>query len=249
MDTKMEPVKTSDDSEKMVNSTDDTFEEDPVDTGCGIGACKPRWLQKFATVQGFVGFGALSNLVTFSVRMYLISQVTTLEKRFGFSSSQSGLILSSSQISFVICILFFSHYGRHSNIPRILSITASIVGLTGLLFGSAQLLPMEKQSAMAVQNQSLQSKAANGSSGTCKFATRFDSGVNMKSTCDAEADENSYTSTVAMAIFLIAMLIQGAVTAPRAPLGGTYLDDNNPVPVNSGKYVGKYKTKINTYKN
>ncbi|XP_064596659.1 solute carrier organic anion transporter family member 2A1-like [Liolophura sinensis] len=43
---------------------------------------------------------------------------------------------------------------------------------------------------------------------------------------------------IALGIFLTAMLIQGAVTAPRAPLSGTFIDDNNPVPMNSGKYIG-----------
>lgn len=210
-------------------------------TGCGLGACQPSWLQKFATIQSFVGFYAVANIFTFSNRMYLVSQLSTIEKRFGLSSAQSGLILSSSQVTFVLCILFFSHYSQRSHIPRILSVTSMIAGATSLLFATAHFIPpndVTKHYSILANDVNISANHLPGDPSmefTCFHSNR--SYTLEEPTCD---DVPSSTgSYIALGIFLTAMLIQGAVTAPRAPLSGAFIDDNNPVPMKSGKYIGK----------
>lgn len=228
--------------EKSIEKTathaeDGSSQDDAVDTRCGVGSCKPSFMQVFATIQGFVAFNALSNLFTYGIRIFLVSQLTTIEKRFGFSSSQSGFILSSSQISFVVCILLFSYYSRHSHIPRILSVTNMIAGATGLIFFTAHFLPFEGDTAAASGSLIAGNRSANiSSSGMCQVIDG--PGVMPEATC-SERKSAINENSIALGIFLTCMLIQGAVTSPRTPLGGTYVDDNNPVPTNSGKYIGE----------
>ncbi|XP_064597128.1 solute carrier organic anion transporter family member 2A1-like [Liolophura sinensis] len=223
--------------EEMATHVEDgSPHEDDVDTRCGVGSFKPSFLQVFATIQGFVAFNALSNLFTYGIRIFLVSQLTTIEKRFGFSSSQSGFILSSSQISFVVCILLFSYYSRYSHIPRILSVTNMIAGATGIVFFTAHFLPFQDDSTGASGSLLVGNRSANASAGgICQITDG--PGVMAEPICNKR---NSIISenNLALGIFLACMLIQGAVTSPRTPLGGTFVDDNNPVPTNTGKYIG-----------
>jgi hypothetical protein len=79
---------------------------------CGLGSCKPRALQCCSNVLAFALFVGFSALVTQSMNMYVTSQVTTLEKQFHLSSSESGLIISSNEVGFLVTVLLASHFGH-----------------------------------------------------------------------------------------------------------------------------------------
>lgn len=85
---------------------------------CGILACRPRGVQKFARIKIFVLL--LSMLVTLQQALssgYINSVITTIEKRFEIPSSYSGLIASSYEIGNVITVIFVSYLGSRRHIP------------------------------------------------------------------------------------------------------------------------------------
>ena len=64
---------------------------------------------------------------------YTTGVVRTLERRFGLSSSQSGLVLSSNDIMHVSVVLFVGYFGLRGNKPRLICVTTALAALGNLL--------------------------------------------------------------------------------------------------------------------
>ena len=79
---------------------------------CGIGCFKPRALQCCAHVLAYSVIAGISILASQGLNHYMTSQITTIEKQFGLSSSQSGIILAANDIGFLTTVLLIGHYGR-----------------------------------------------------------------------------------------------------------------------------------------
>lgn len=102
---------------------------------CGMLACYPKSIQKFARIKVFVFL--LSMLVTLQQALssgYINSVITTIEKRFEIPSSYSGLIASSYEIGNVITVIFVSYLGSRRHIPVWIGIGAVIMGIGSLVF-------------------------------------------------------------------------------------------------------------------
>jgi len=67
------------------------IEDPPVeDTVCGIWMFRPKWLRAFASKKVYVLVYGLLGLNQFMLSSYFNGTLTTMEKRFKFSSQMSG---------------------------------------------------------------------------------------------------------------------------------------------------------------
>ena len=60
-------------------------------------------------------------------------QVTTLERQFGFSSSQTGLIIASNDIGYLSSVVIFSYLALRVHIPRTLATFTVLFGVSGIV--------------------------------------------------------------------------------------------------------------------
>ena len=102
------------------------------DMKCGIGPCKFGFLQSYGRMGMFVCAYSFSALITSVLSMYIVSQITTIEKQFGLNSSQSGFLLSCNDLGFLLTTLIASYFARRVHIPRVLWGTVIIYGIAGL---------------------------------------------------------------------------------------------------------------------
>ena len=105
----------------------------PADMHCGLGPCTPRGLQCCARMGVFVGAYSICGLMTSVLSMYIVSQITTIEKQFGLSSAQSGFLLSCNDIGFLLTTLIASYFARKVHIPRTLWASVVLYGIAGLV--------------------------------------------------------------------------------------------------------------------
>ncbi|KAK7491035.1 hypothetical protein BaRGS_00017731, partial [Batillaria attramentaria] len=81
----------------------------------------------------FTGFYTFSVLLTSTLTTYVNSQVTTLERHFGFSSFQTGLIMAGNEVGFLVVVLFASYIAAQVHIPRSLGYLTILFGVSGII--------------------------------------------------------------------------------------------------------------------
>ena len=190
----------------------------PGDMRCGIGPCKPDFLQFWARIGPFTGFYSISALVTSILSIYIGSQITAIEKQFGLSSAQSGLLLSCNDFGFLLTTMFFSYIARKVHIPRFICLSSVLYGLAGFLcavpyFMSRDYVVRQSRelfsdtSAFDVENTSASDTKTNVPLCYEIYEFPYKALISNGSTCDAiDTDEygigkpNKYTKTTIVLI-------------------------------------------------
>ena len=211
---------------------------------CGIACCKPRWLRCLASIKWFTGWYSFLGILVLSLSSYIVSQITTIEKQFGLSSSQTGYLIACNEIGYSVMILFASHFARRVHIPRVLCGSAIFYGVSGILCSiphfiynydppSTNVLPRSNLSSMF----NIESKLC--SNNTIPKTTFSNSSSDVLTSIKQGAQTIEQVRSVAMALIGIGMILQGFGKAPRYPLLATYLDDNTS-PEDTGFYLGEF---------
>ena len=231
------------------------------DTKCGIGSCKPNFMQFFARMGAFTAVYSLSGLTTSSLSIYIVSQITTIEKQFGFSSAQSGFLMSCNDIGYLLTTLFFSYLTRKAHIPRTLWGTTVLFGIAGIIcslsyFIAQDLIFEQSQHLTHVlthhppSNQSFHnlSEPVISSASRTPLCSTTDHSHNLTAKGDkCDGYETAYGvgqpnkySRAALMLIAVGMILQGIAKAPRLPFTATYVDDNVRKKKNTAMYMGRY---------
>ncbi|XP_046584229.1 solute carrier organic anion transporter family member 3A1-like [Haliotis rubra] len=208
-------------------------DKEVFESHCGVGSCRPQALQCLKNVLSFSIFFGLAAMITQSLGIYIVSQITALEKQFNLSSTATGIILSCNDIGFLCAVLFISHFGSYGHIPRVISLSTILFGVSGILaslcyFFDPYQLP--KLSTEDVRNSSLDHTFV---------APLCDQGNTTSHGCGEEGVASDTGSAQWIVWFFgISMVLQGIGKSPRVSLSTTYIDDNNPIKTKSGLYIG-----------
>lgn len=99
--------RTIDDEQSKVEEEEDDDEVDHLTT-CGIGSWRPKWMQVFASPFFFMLNLGLVGVIQGMTGTIFFSSISTLEKRFGFDSKISGIILIADNFADMIVSLKFN---------------------------------------------------------------------------------------------------------------------------------------------
>ena len=166
-----------------------------------------------------------------SLSVYIVSQITTIEKQFGLSSSQTGYLLACNEIGYCVMILFASHFARKVHIPRVLCVSAIFYGVSGILCSIPHFIYNYNTPTSKGHSQTNFSAMFSMDSKLCSNDTlQQNSSLNASGGVLASVNKGKQTieetRSIAMAFIGIGMLLQGFGKAPRYPLLATYIDDN-----------------------
>ena len=73
--------------------------EPDKETTCGLGGCRPSWLQPLASKKVYMFFYGALGIIQGMFFTYLSATLSTLERKFGIKSKEAAYIMSGNEIS------------------------------------------------------------------------------------------------------------------------------------------------------
>ena len=203
-----------------------------------IACCKPKALRPFANIKWFTAFYSCAGIVVASLSLYIVSQITTIERQFGLNSGQTGYLMACNDIGYAITILIASHFSSRAHIPWILCLSTLGYGISGIICTIPHFIYEYETpgSSGGVVQQNYTNKALS------KLCTNLSSVSNSETNATAHKENQSdyEMRTAAMTYLAIGMVLQGFCKAPRFPMMTQYLDDNTKKQ-ETGFYMGTYE--------
>ncbi|XP_050319426.1 solute carrier organic anion transporter family member 4A1 [Bactrocera neohumeralis] len=191
---------------------------------------KPKFLQRFCNAKWALFWlcwgGAMQGLI---VNGFINVVITTIERRFGLRSRQTGLVASGYDIASFVCLVPVTYFGGRvgASKPKILAWGVILMGIGSLTFALPHFLVSSYRATMSDSNV-CQSSATNG--------THYE-------TCSSEADTFAEQENLSWTVwlFFLAQLLHGAGASPLFTLGVTYIDENVSTKMSS-VYLGIFYT-------
>ncbi|XP_025078215.1 solute carrier organic anion transporter family member 3A1-like isoform X2 [Pomacea canaliculata] len=179
---------------------------------------------------------SLAAFCSHTVGPYLVSQVTSIERHFGLSSTQVGALISANDIGFLVTVLAVSHFGKHAHIPRLLCAAYIIFGLSSALIAATYFISPVNSETTGVGNGT-GSHAINNSD-WCVTANE----AVARQLCQAAPGQEVGSNLLVVVLMGMMLSLQGVTKATRGPLGTTYIDNNVPARSQTAMYLGMLMT-------
>ena len=199
---------------------------------CGIGSFHPPCLRRLVGVRSFIGvFGTLA-LMSWALYTVTVSQITNIEKAFGLSSSESGWMMTTWELGYLLCTIVASYFGPRAHIPLVMGFATVICGISGLVTAMPHFFVYVDSFDETDSKENTTASNAN--------LCRNTSDLILSSSSDSlsAADiAGSSRKTLAYSLLIIGMILQGGGKAPCYPYSSKYLDDSVNKQ-NTGYYVG-----------
>ncbi|XP_039881601.1 solute carrier organic anion transporter family member 3A1 [Simochromis diagramma] len=167
----------------------------------------------FSNIKIFLISECALMLAQGTVGAYLVSVLTTLERRFNLQSADVGVIASSFEIGNLALILFVSYFGAKAHRPRLIGCGGIVMALGALLSALPEFLTNQYEIGEVWRTNEGRDFCSNSSSSEAQQAE--------KNVCDNKANTNM------MYLLLIgAQVLLGIGATPVQPLGVSYIDDH-----------------------
>ncbi|XP_030630590.1 solute carrier organic anion transporter family member 2A1-like [Chanos chanos] len=178
-------------------------------------------------LQVFVMCHSLLQLSQLLHSAYFKSSITTIERRYGFSSMSMGSISALHEMGNMVLVVFVSYFGSRVHRPR-------FIGLGGLLMsGSAAVLTLPHFLSKPYRHHSVLS--GNDYSGDWDMcAARVNSSASES--CRLESSQYHDATYIQWLLMAAAQVMFGIGSVPVQPFGISYVDDFAE-PGNSALYI------------
>ncbi|XP_038124803.1 solute carrier organic anion transporter family member 3A1 [Cyprinodon tularosa] len=165
----------------------------------------------FSNIKIFLISECALMLAQGTVGAYLVSVLTTLERRFNLQSADVGVIASSFEIGNLALILFVSYFGAKAHRPRLIGCGGIIMALGALLSALPEFLTNQYEMDKIQRTDIGRDVCSNTSSGEPQE--------------DAQCAHKPNTNMMYL-LLIGAQVLLGIGATPVQPLGVSYIDDH-----------------------
>ncbi|GAB0098809.1 Solute carrier organic anion transporter family member [Sergentomyia squamirostris] len=222
-----------------------TSDSQEMKKSCGWFGFRPKCLERFMSPKWALFWlcwaGAVQGLV---VNGFINVVITTIERRFGLKSSQTGLVASGYDIASFLCLVPVTYFGGRvgASKPKWIGLGVVLMALGSFTFSLPHFLVGHYRATGADSN--ICPSGLNGTDSTSSTS----SGVLGNSSSDLcivtegnGMDDAREDLSWNVWLFFIAQLLHGAGASPLYTLGVTYIDENVSKKMSS-VYLGIYYT-------
>uniref|UniRef100_A0A4X2LDJ7 Solute carrier organic anion transporter family member n=1 Tax=Vombatus ursinus TaxID=29139 RepID=A0A4X2LDJ7_VOMUR len=149
------------------------------------------------------------------------ASITQIERRFGMTSSEAGLIDGSFEIGNLLVITLVSHFGAKSHIPRIIGTGCLIMGIGSILTASPHFFMEHYKYDSTLNGKPLENSTAIYT----PCSTDLNSTSNNKSSVLLESGCKNESALPMWIYVLMGNMLRGIGESPITPLGITYIDN------------------------
>ena len=215
----------------------DTLKRETKEAMCGVLSWRPSFLQRFADMRLLTMVLSIMSLLNGVVFAYYNAVITSIENRFGLSSSMMGFVKNVDGIGYILSIVIVSHFCRYANKPRLFACACVLSAFATALFGFPHVLygsgdEIKDSDTSEMNNETLTSKE--------KFTQFCEAGSNNTNSDICQKQSSNLLGKFnagALVCFITSEFLQGVSNSPAVSLGITYVDDN--MGGKSPKYFGK----------
>ncbi|XP_069175707.1 solute carrier organic anion transporter family member 74D [Procambarus clarkii] len=211
----------------------DDDDDDPEETLCGVGPFKPAWLQALARKEVYMVVFSIVGLTQGIFFTYMVSVLSTIEKRFKFTSKETGTILAGNDVSQIVLSIVLGYYGNYGHRPRWVAVGVLFAALAGFLAALPHLMYGAGEEASAIA-------AAATAGAPIHLLANLTVGTNTKKeevclfqpeeVCEEEevgsVGGNRESFMGPLVLFFSSQFFFGVTLSIFYSLGITYLDDN-----------------------
>lgn len=174
----------------------------------------------FLSIYSYTILFALFGVFSLSYHACFNSSLSTLEKRFHFSSTTGGYIMITDNVATILTNLFIGYFGKNAHRPKWMSIGCIVTGLSILLtsapyfiYGPAQEIDLE-----FAGNKTTKLLSRKSTYQTCN--------ANMVMEDCSDTSKATMMTAVAVTCFAVSNFFRGFGTSIYFTFGTPYLDDN-----------------------
>ncbi|XP_054909363.1 solute carrier organic anion transporter family member 3A1 [Poeciliopsis prolifica] len=165
----------------------------------------------FSNIKIFLISECALMLAQGTVGAYLVSVLTTLERRFNLQSADVGVIASSFEIGNLALILFVSYFGAKAHRPRLIGCGGIVMALGALLSALPEFLTKQYEIEKIHRTNLGRDVCSNTSSGESQ---------------DEILCANKANTNMMYLLLIGAQVLLGIGATPVQPLGVSYIDDH-----------------------
>ncbi|XP_076068296.1 solute carrier organic anion transporter family member 74D-like isoform X2 [Oratosquilla oratoria] len=196
------------------------------DTKCGLGSCTPSWLQYLARKEVYVLVNCLGGLTQGMFFTYSVSVLSSIEKRFKFTSKITGSILAGNDISQALFSILVAYFGNYGHRPRWMAIGGFSAAISCFLAGSSHFLYGPGEEAEFLANTAQDPTLTNVSSTLASAGSEGLCHEPFHQTCEVEDVARADFEVVPAVLLFVSQFMLGICISITYSIGYTYLDDN-----------------------
>ncbi|KAL7870537.1 hypothetical protein SRHO_G00080340 [Serrasalmus rhombeus] len=174
--------------------------------------CIKKKTSCFSNIKIFLVAECALMLAQGTVGAYLVSVLTTLERRFNLQSADVGVIASSFEIGNLALILFVSYFGARAHRPRLIGCGGIVMALGALLSALPEFLTNQ------YDYKTTEAWRRDLGRNVCSNASRGE--------MDREHCLNKANTNMMYLLLIGAQVLLGIGATPVQPLGVSYIDDH-----------------------
>ncbi|KAM9540220.1 solute carrier organic anion transporter family member 2B1-like [Salvelinus alpinus] len=174
-----------------------------------------RCRSPFNSIKFFVLCHGMLQLAQLLVSGYLKSSISTIERRYGFSSQKSGILASFNEVGNTVLIVFVSFFGSRVHRPRFIGGGALVASLAALMMALPHFISGPYEYTVHI------SQSKDDNSGLCQLESSFQTPLSNHSCTQQE----SHAQQGVFPLLLLGQLLLGIGGVPIQPFGISYIDD------------------------